>query len=356
MMPPHYNVRYVKLWNGNGAPRVFLTGGRKLAQATWCIAQGFERIGCSVVYLASRKLETKCDPLDNAFDLFGDHVREVRPDILFWTMCKRDCPEGLIAHLKTIRPEMRTVYHSFDDPCAIETDHPQEPKQFDCAVTCCEGSIPWYERQGVKAICLYPPADQELHGKAAPVAAEQCDFSFAATTIYPKDRFPVLADRAEIVRRVAPLGKLHLVGTWGEKNADWGSKYGPAELKECFKGYRQYEEMPGVYASAAINLNSHVRPDGYRYLNERVITCMASGGFMLCDRVNGIEELFRPDVEIVTWGSLDELEEKTRWWLAHPRERAEVAAAGRSVIWQRYSNEHHARSVFALCGLPLERT
>lgn len=346
-----YNARHAEFRNGDNAPRVLVTGGRKLAQAAWCIARGFQRVGCSVVYLASRNKESKCDPLDNVFDVFGDLVRDFQPDVLFWTMCKRDCPEGLIPHLKALRPGLRTVYHSFDDPAAIETDNPQEPAWFEYAVTCCEGSMPWYERQGVKAICLYPPADHDLHGAAAPVEAERCDFSFAATTMYPKDKWPVLADRAEIARTVAPFGKLRLYGTWGEKRADWGSEHGPQELANCFAGWRQYEQMPAVYASAAINLNSHVRPDGYRYLNERVITCMGSGGFMLCDRVNGIEEMFRPGEEILTWGDRLELEEKARWWLAHPRDRATVAAAGKRAIWQRYSNVHHAQAVLALCGV-----
>ena len=334
--------------------RVLVCGGRNLAEVVRSIARGFQRIGCHVLYQPTRRPGTRCDPLLNIFDVLGIHVREFGPDVLFWCLCKQDCPEGLIRHLKTLRPEMKTVFHSFDDPYQIDESGDvlaARVREFDRAVTCCEGSVGWYEAQGVEAACIYPPPDHDLHGAAKADDGERCDASFAATHTYPRPRYPaVLVNRADMVRAAARLGTLHLYGYWGERTFDWGGIYGVPELAESYRGFWRFDELPGVFAASRVNLNSHVRPDGYRYLNQRALNVMASGGFLLCDRVNGIEELFEPGRDFDTFGDLGEFREKLKYWLSHDRERASVADSGRRKVWERYGNDHHARAVLKLCG------
>src|SRR5215204_5014900 len=126
------------------ALRILMCGGRHLSDAAWSIARGFERLGHEVRHVGTRKPGTKYDPLDNAEAVLGSVVRDWRPDVLLWVMCKYDCPQGLIAALRRLRPEMKTVFHSFDDPEQIDVTGTPWIEGFEYAITCCEGSMPFY--------------------------------------------------------------------------------------------------------------------------------------------------------------------------------------------------------------------
>lgn len=54
-----------------------------------------------------------------------------------------------------------------------------------------------------------------------------------------------------------------------------------------------------------------------------------AGGFYLAERVPEYADLFKPGVEVETWKTVDELLEKIRYYLDHPDERSEIAAAGK---------------------------
>jgi len=331
--------------------RVLILGGRRWDQAIITIGRGFLKIGCAVRYLPTRRPGTHSEPLENVHDVIGQIVKEFEPDILFWVMCKEDCPVGLMDHLKQLRPEMATVFHSFDDPHMVDNNPPECIPGFDFAVTCCAGSIPWYADRGVKAIRFWPPPGFDLHGKASANPAEKCDISFVGTNVYPRDKYPeVIATRAEILRAVAGLGTINIYGPWGERRFDWGGEFGVPEMKKSWRGFRKYEELPGVYAASKINLSSHVRPDGFQYLNERTINAMGAGGFMLVDKVAGMEEIFTDGVHWATWESLDELSSKAKFYLANPDKRKAIAAKGREKALKEFSNKCHAHAVLKLCG------
>jgi hypothetical protein len=310
-------------------------------------------MGHSTKHIATRKPGTKHDPIDNAEQIFSDVVRDWKPDILLWVMCKFDCPPGLLTTLRKLRPEMRTVFHSFDDPQQIDATWTPWAKEFEYAITCCAGSIPWYEEQGVRAVCLYPPADRDLHGGAQPIPDELCDFAFAATNVYAPELYPrVLARRTDIARAADKIGKLHLYGPWDGSRSTWGGEpFGAPDLKHCYRKRFPWDKMPGIYASAGINLNSHNRPDGFQYLNERTIHAMASGAFLLTDRVAGIEELFEPGVHFDTWGNLEEAVDKIEYWHRNPDKRALVAASGKAFTLEHYDNVAHNRNLLRFLDL-----
>ena len=335
------------------ALKVLMCGGRsRLSDAAWSIARGFERLGHEVRHVGTRKAGTKYDPIDDAEAILGTIVKEWQPHILLWIMCKFDCPPGLVAALRRLRPEMKTVFHSFDDPQQIDVTGTPWVEGFEYAVTCCEGSIPFYQERGLDAICLYPPADRDLHGRAQPKEEELCDFAFAATNVYSRKLFPhVIAERTEVVRVAAKAGNLHLYGPWDGTRSTWGGQFGAPELKGAYKGRRTWEEMAIIYASSKITLNSHNRPDGYKYLNERTIHAIAAGSFMLTDHVAGLEEVLKPGIHLDTWSSLEELEEKLTWWFQRPMAREQVVRAGKAFVLHHHDNVAHNRKLLAFLKL-----
>lgn len=94
-------------------------------------------------------------------------------------------------------------------------------------------------------------------------------------------------------------------------------------------------EMPIAFHESAINLNITSKPirNG---LSLRIFDVLASGGFLLTNYQNDLNGIFTPGVHLDTYGSEEELSEKAGYYLAHPKERAEIAAEG-----LREMKEHH---------------
>ena len=117
--------------------------------------------------------------------------------------------------------------------------------------------------------------------------------------------------------------------------------------RSAYRGFRTYSELPGVYAAAKININHHNSPASRGYLNQRDTAITGSGGFMLTDYVEGIEEEFEIGSESDTWETIDELRDKAIWWLRHDDKREAAGRAAQRRVLQRYGNDSFARRLLA---------
>jgi len=253
------------------------------------------------------------------------------------------------------------VTHTQDDPWDL-IGHPEFSQEFEFAVTCCKQSVEVYQERGIRAIVLYPPPARQLHGTAEPARHEVCDFSVTILSIYsrgdsdgsayltsadPVERithplgFPdQRALRQEVVATVAGLGRTHIYGGLG-----FGTF--PGIPRSCYRGFRTYRELPGVYRAAQVNINQHNSPRAHGYLNQRDTAITGSGGFMLSDYVEGMEEEFDIGTEIDTWETVDELRDKASWWLAHDDQRQAAGRAAQRRVMERYGNDAYARRLLA---------
>jgi hypothetical protein len=360
---------------------LLLLGGFNPGQSLWSIKQGFESLGCEVLYLPTRGcIEAHRDrdvalaqeeadiipaPEDWVFKYkddagFQDGLCEIiekhKPGMLWWWFSKDDRPAGLINHLRAQYPWCKTVTHTQDDPWDV-LRNPQFSSEFEYAVTCCKESIAEYAKKDIKAIVLYPPPVASLHKVASPAPFEACDFSITIMSIYSraggneadylKSADPVTRIthtipfpqqrvlRQEVVAALKDLGNINIYGGLG---------YGTFDHipRSSYRGFRNYHELPGVYAAAKININHHNSPMSYGYLNQRDTAITGSGGFMLTDYVEGIEEIFEIGAEIDTWETLEELQDKAKWWLAHDQEREQAARRAQEHIHQDYGNVAYA--------------
>ena len=146
--------------------------------------------------------------------------------------------------------------------------------------------------------------------------------------------------RSELVAALKDLGRMHIYGGLGH-----GTFAGIP--RSAYRGFRTYAELPGVYAAAKININHHNSPASRGYLNQRDTAIAGSGGFMLTDYVEGIEEVFELGVEIDTWKTREELEEKARWWLGRGEERAQAGRRAQERVLREYGNVAYARKLLA---------
>jgi hypothetical protein len=112
------------------------------------------------------------------------------------------------------------------------------------------------------------------------------------------------------------------------------------------------DELHRYYASADIVLNDHwrdMREEGF--ISNRVFDALASGAFVLSDRVPGMDEVF--DGGVATYERDDELAGIIDHALAHPAERRATAERGRAAVLERHTFAHRVHAILAtVAGLP----
>lgn len=140
--------------------------------------------------------------------------------------------------------------------------------------------------------------------------------------------------RIEMVRRLAPLG-VEVRGDphWAHVTPNHGGQVG------------YFDDLAPYYRRTAVNLNT-TSIQARTSLNQRVFDCPAAGGFLITDDQADIHELFDED-EAVTYRTMDELEDKTRYYLAHPEERKAIVQRAQRRIAAHHTHKHRLESLEA---------
>lgn len=96
-----------------------------------------------------------------------------------------------------------------------------------------------------------------------------------------------------------------------------------------------YDVLPYIYHRSKINLNItlHCIETG---VPQRVLDVMASGGFMLSNYQEELEEMFVPGEEIVLYHNEQELEELVAYYLAHDDAREKIARKGQEKVLREF--------------------
>ena len=96
------------------------------------------------------------------------------------------------------------------------------------------------------------------------------------------------------------------------------------------------EELHRYYSGADIVLSDHwrdMREEGL--ISNRVFDALASGAFVISDRVLGLDEAF--DGAVVTWDLGEDLPALVDYYLARPEERRARAEKGRAAVLERHT-------------------
>ena len=88
------------------------------------------------------------------------------------------------------------------------------------------------------------------------------------------------------------------------------------------------QEKAKAFRGAKIVVNN-THPAEIWGTNVRTFEACGAGAFQMVDWRPGLSQLFEPDRELVTFGSLRDLKEKIEYYLPRPDERRAIAAAGR---------------------------
>jgi spore maturation protein CgeB len=101
-------------------------------------------------------------------------------------------------------------------------------------------------------------------------------------------------------------------------------------------------EMLKALSRCKIGFNCHIEATGQYAGNVRMFEITGVGACLVTDWKVNIHELFKPDVETVTYTSCEELAEKIKWLLDHPAERKQIAIKGQQRTLRDHSFEKRA--------------
>jgi Glycosyl transferases group 1/DUF based on E. rectale Gene description (DUF3880) len=206
----------------------------------------------------------------------------------------------------------------------------------------CQSQMAAYRAAGVPQVLYLPQALDPYVDRPAADAPERfrCDFSFVGSGQYP--------DRYELLRCMAEVGRLQVRGPcWKDAPPDipvaGGVVYGAAFAK--------------VVRGAAISLGihaTHAQISQVACTSNRMWKVLGCGGFFLGPWQAGID-WFAHDGEHCAWyRGPDEAVELARGYLADPRRREEVAAAGREHALSSHTYAHRVALLLAGRGYELE--
>ena len=106
-------------------------------------------------------------------------------------------------------------------------------------------------------------------------------------------------------------------------------------------------EMPVIFHESKINLNTTSKAIRSG-LPLRLFDIMGSGGFVMTNYQSELPLLFNLNEEVVAYSSLEELHDKTAYYLAHERERCEIAQNAFEKVVREYNYPVRLTQMLAL--------
>lgn len=105
-----------------------------------------------------------------------------------------------------------------------------------------------------------------------------------------------------------------------------------------------YEQMPLVFKQSRINLNITLRSIKSG-IPLRCFDILGSGGFLLSNYQSDFSDILVPEEDFVFYESQQDLLQKVDYYLAHDREREEIARNGYSKIASNHTYRHRVRQL-----------
>jgi tetratricopeptide (TPR) repeat protein len=115
--------------------------------------------------------------------------------------------------------------------------------------------------------------------------------------------------------------------------------------------YIPFYDMVRIFSQSRINLNlSSSSTITSRQIKRRIFEVTGCRGFLLTTPADNLEEYYEPDKEMVFASSLEELIDKSSYYLAHEREREEIAQRGYERTLAEHTWTHRFIDIFKRIG------
>jgi hypothetical protein len=161
------------------------------------------------------------------------------------------------------------------------------------------------------------------------------------------DLSPAGAARAALLNRVRHLDLV----IWGDAGWSNSLRGGTLDLSNCYRGGPiRSSETNRVYNQSHIALNIN-HPQIRHGTSLRTFSICSAGAFQLVDWRPGLDDLFEPNLEIVSYQCQDELIELANRYLADESTRERIATAGRLRTTAHHTYQHRLKEILHDAGL-----
>jgi len=229
----------------------------------------------------------------NYLDNFDKFIKDNSIDIILWwyfSIPTKDMEKIVLNNSK-----VKNFMFNWDEPYNWkDVDIENKAKFFDTVFVTSASKLRDYIKFGTKkAFLQYPGCDNStnfiiIEEDANDIEKYSCDISMCCTNLYDNDKlYP-----NQYIKRKELLDNIYN----NQKKYNYTFKiYGPEKFKlvypESYNGFVKYYDTNKVYNYSKINICTHVQYNAYKYLNERTLAILGSGGLLLVDKVDGIEEI-----------------------------------------------------------------
>ncbi len=145
-------------------------------------------------------------------------------------------------------------------------------------------------------------------------------------------------ERIEILNSLAKRFKVDLYTQSDCSNLSDVNVKGPAN---------SVTEMPKIFNLSKINLNITMRPI-QTGLSLRIYDVLGSGGFLITNYQSEIPNLFEIGKDLVVYESIEDLIDKCDYYLAHDKERKEIAQNGYRKVKEYHNCKNRVRTMIEL--------
>lgn len=267
--------------------KILLISYYGLKDSLLCASQSLEKLGYTIdTYPLFQYAYDTHDKKENYKEHFNAYIQDTSPDIILWWFMY--VPSDVIQYITTNNQMCYSILFCWDDPF-VWTDKTTKLSEkcpyFDLAIATCEETLEEYKKHGTKeAMFSVPGYDPNIN---YPFNDEKydCDVSICCTNLY--EDLSVYGDqymnRKELIDILVkePDIKFHI--------------YGPEFLKykypDNYKGFIQYSELNEIYNRSKINICTHVCSSKSKYVNERTVLILGSGGLLMVDPVKDMNKI-----------------------------------------------------------------
>lgn len=110
------------------------------------------------------------------------------------------------------------------------------------------------------------------------------------------------------------------------------------------QGVNMFEDAARKFCQSRVVLNISIKED----INMRVFETMATGSFLLTNYIPTLGDLFEDGKHLVTYKTLDEAVEKTKYYLTHEEEREKIAKAGQKEVLAKHKYQDRVEHILKI--------
>jgi spore maturation protein CgeB len=294
--------------------------------------------------------------------LLLEQIRTMQPEVVFI----QDSSNFNANYIDQIRREVKTVRLIIGHCCAPYTISNLESfSRHDLILTCSEKFLDEFREQNIKAY-LFPHAfEASLVPATPPAEAPENDIIFIGSLLNRSEfHSSRISYVEEILKNQLPLNiygiieeeawhllklkQLSFLLVWSMKLLGMNLAHSNrllrkiAQLKEMPRKYVYSEmikenlnqhtlfgkQMIDEISRHSVGFNMHGEVAGDYAANIRMFEVAGAGALLVTDHKKNIQELYEPDVEVLTYSSMEECISKLKWAIENPMDARKIAIAG----------------------------